>query len=206
MRTGKLIMVALAAAAALLAVPSAATAGSEKKPHPVHPANAAWPGTSGRSGVNGDPTINAASVNAFCSWRGRACNVAQSYTDRTSWASMTTGSGWAFDNFAGFSGQLVVSQSLVPRVPTVTWRRARRRAQPGLEELRHPDGGQGRRDTVVRLGWEFNEHVHGVVGREHPDLDQLLPQRGTNIRSTIPGRNSTGPSTRTARRAACAEA
>ena len=58
-----------------------------------------WPGANGRSGVNGDPVIDRASVQAFCTWRGRSCPVAMVYTSRDSWEKMTSGTGWMFDNF-----------------------------------------------------------------------------------------------------------
>jgi hypothetical protein len=109
------------------------------------------------SGVNGDPRIDRASVEAFCDWRGRDCPIAMAYTERSSWPKMTNGSGWMYDNFAGFPGRLVISQGLVPndRPGDLAacaagdhdddWRNF------GAEMVAH-----GRADSIVRLGWEFN--------------------------------------------------
>ncbi|GAA0805460.1 glycoside hydrolase family 26 protein [Spirilliplanes yamanashiensis] len=116
-----------------------------------------WPGDSGLSGANGDPVNDRAAVERFCAARGRSCGVAQTYTDRTSWESMTRGTGWTFADYAGFPGVLVVSQGLVPEgraadLPGCArgdfdahWR------DFGALMVRH-----GRGDSIVRLGWEFN--------------------------------------------------
>jgi hypothetical protein len=116
-----------------------------------------WPGPLGRSGVNGDPVIDRASIEAFCTWRGRACPIAHVYTDRSTWEKMTRGSGWVFDNMAGFPGTLVISQGLVPNP---------RRADmagcaAGSFDQYWRDFGRlmvdkGRAASIVRLGWEFN--------------------------------------------------
>lgn len=121
-------------------------------------ADGSWPGAGGLSGVNGDPVFDTAHVNAFCSARGRPCRIAQTYTDRTSWESMTRGTGWTFEFFSGFDGMLVISQGLVPNGAQgdlaacargehdADWRAF------GTLMLSHFRG-----DSVVRLGWEFNE-------------------------------------------------
>jgi hypothetical protein len=144
----RLIAVTLLVLGALALAPGAVDA---------RPADAAWPGATGLSGVDGDPSLDAASVNAFCTWRGRACGVAHTYTDRTSWTSMTSGSGWVFDNFAGFAGRLVVSQSLVPNGAHGDLAAC----ASGAHDQDWKNFGslmvrKGRPDTIVRLGWEFN--------------------------------------------------
>jgi hypothetical protein len=111
----------------------------------------------GKSGVNGDPVIDRASVEAFCTWRGRDCEVAHVYTDRTSWQAMTRGTGWTFDNFAGFPGQLVVSQGLLPEGHNADLAAC----AAGAHDQDWRDFGtlmvqKGRAASVVRLGWEFN--------------------------------------------------
>lgn len=116
-----------------------------------------WPGPDGRSGVNGDPRIDRASVEAFCAWRGRACPIAHAYTERSGWEKMTGGSGWTFDNFAGFPGQLVVSQGLVPD----TRRDDLAACATGAFDQHWRNFGslmvaKGRGASIVRLGWEFN--------------------------------------------------
>jgi hypothetical protein len=120
----------------------------------------AWPGSRGLSGVNGYPSLDAASVGQFCTARGRACNVAMTYTDRTSWQSMTSQTGWTFDNFSSFDGVLVISQGLVPA-----------NGQADLSACANGDHDEdfrnfgtlmsrsGRADSIVRLGWEFNEQT-----------------------------------------------
>jgi hypothetical protein len=116
-----------------------------------------WPGPAGLSGVNGDPLNDRAHVDQFCSARGRACEIAQTYTDRTSYQSMTGGTGWTFANFEGFPGALVVSQGLVPEGRAADLPACAR----GDFDNHWKDFGAlmvtyNRGDSVVRLGWEFN--------------------------------------------------
>jgi hypothetical protein len=125
---------------------------------PEQPSNRPrWPGLHGRSGVNGDPIIDRASVEAFCAWRGRDCEIAVVYTDRSNWDTMTRNSSWVFDNFEGFPGQLVVSQGLVPDDHQADLASCAR----GEHDRDWRDFGElmvrkGRADSIVRLGWEFN--------------------------------------------------
>lgn len=115
-----------------------------------------WPAQAGLSGVNGDPSIDADSVDAFCTWRGRPCGLAQVPTARDSWDSMTGGT-WFYDAFAGFPGRLVITQSLVPD--------GRPQDMAGCAAGDHDSDwrtfgrlmvANGRARSIVRLGWEFN--------------------------------------------------
>ncbi len=146
-----------------------------------------WPGPNGMSGVNGDPLFDTAHVRRFCTARGRACRVAQTYTDRTSWAAMTAGSGWTFDLFSDFDGMLVVSQGLVPigasaDLPACAagdhdqdWRNF------GTLMTRY-----GRGDSVVRLGWEFNEKTSPWRADDPRTWIACYRRAATNIRATNP--------------------
>lgn len=147
----------------------------------------AWPGANGLSGVNGFPVLNSESVDRFCADRGRPCTVAQTYTDRTDYESMTRGTGWTFEFFADFDGVLVVSQGLVP---------------DGGEQLLDDcaagdyDGHwrdfgslmveHGRGDSVVRLGWEMNEATMGWRGLDTADYLACYRRAADNLRTTNP--------------------
>ena len=147
----------------------------------------AWPGADGLSGVNGDPVLDAAHVNAFCAARGRPCRVAQTYTDRTSWESMTGGTGWTFELFADFDGVLVVSQGLVPEDSGAE-----------LEDCadgEHDDDWRAfgtlmrthyRGDSVVRLGWEFNEKTSSWRADDPQTWIACYRRAADNIRATNP--------------------
>ena len=149
--------------------------------------NGTWPGANGLSGVNGDPLFDTAHVNRFCTARGRPCRVAQTYTDRTSWAAMTAGSGWTFDLFSDFDGMLVVSQGLVPIG-----------ASADLAACAAGDHDQdwknfgalmtryGRGDSVVRLGWEFNERTSPWRADDPRTWIACYRRAATNIRATNP--------------------
>jgi hypothetical protein len=145
-------------AAGSISPPTAGSGGGAGTLPPVTPPTAAgWPGAHGKSGANGDPVIDRASVEAFCTWRGRPCAIAHVYTERSSWDKMTRGTGWSFDNFAGFPGQLIVSQGLVPNGGSGDLASC----ASGAHDQDFRDFGtlmvnKGRGASVVRLGWEFN--------------------------------------------------
>jgi hypothetical protein len=115
-----------------------------------------WPGQYGRSGVNGDPVINRASIEAFCTWRGRTCPIGHVYTDRSTWETMTD-SSWMFDYMEGFPGQLVISQGLVPNGRAADMDDC---AAGTFDRYWEHFGdlmvARGRANSIVRLGWEFN--------------------------------------------------
>lgn len=138
--------------------PSSAESRSASRLIALPRAAGAWPGPHGLSGVNGDPILDAAHVAAFCAARGQQCQVAQTYTDRTSYASMTSGTGWTFTYFDDFPGALVISQGLVPTGGEALLPRC---AAGEFDEQWRNFGNlmvqHGRADSVVRLGWEFNE-------------------------------------------------
>ncbi|HEU4349757.1 MAG TPA: hypothetical protein VFR35_18420, partial [Actinoplanes sp.] len=160
------------AASALLALPR--TAGQ-------------WPGPNGLSGVNGDPVFDTAHVQRFCAARGRPCKLAQTYTDRTTYESMTSGSGWTFEFFDDFPGALVISQGLVPARGEADLRRcaagefdAHWRAFGSLM-VRH-----GRGDSIVRLGWEFNERTTAWRATDTQAYIGCYRHAADNIRATNP--------------------
>jgi len=146
-----------------------------------------WPGPNGLSGVNGDPVLDAAHVQRFCAARGRPCKVAQTYTDRTTYASMTSGSGWTFEFFNDFRGALVISQGLVPTGGEADLPRC---AAGEFDELWRDFGNlmvrHGRGDSIVRLGWEFNERTMPWRGTDTEAYIGCYRHAADNIRATNP--------------------
>ncbi|MEV4636580.1 glycosyl hydrolase [Actinoplanes sp. NPDC049548] len=150
-------------------------------------ADGTWPGDHGISGVNGDPIFDTAHVNAFCSARGRPCRVAQTYTDRTSWESMTRGTGWTFELLSDFDGMLVVSQGLVPT--------GAKDELPACARGEHDADWRAfgtlmrthyRADSVVRLGWEFNETTSSWRADDPQTWISCYRRAADNIRATNP--------------------
>jgi hypothetical protein len=177
-------------AAVTASTPSASVAAAAKsarkliaRPRPA----GEWPGANGLSGVNGDPVLDAAHVQAFCSARGRPCKVAQTYTDRTSWAAMTSGTSWTFTFFENFDGALVISQGLLPTGGEgdlagcaagdydAYWRAF------GSLMVRY-----GRGDSVLRLGWEFNESTMPWRATDTQAWIACYRNAADNIRATDP--------------------
>jgi hypothetical protein len=146
-----------------------------------------WPGPNGLSGVDGDPIFDTAHVEQFCTARGRACRVAQTYTDRTSYPSMTSGTSWTFEFFAGFAGALVISQGLVPDGGEADLAGC----AAGQYDKQWRDFGDlmvahGRGDSVVRLGWEMNEATMAWRGLDTPAYIACYRHAADNIRATNP--------------------
>jgi hypothetical protein len=146
-----------------------------------------WPGPTGLSGVNGDPVFDTADVAQFCAARGRPCVVAQTYTDRTSYASMTSGTSWTFEFFADFDGMLVISQGLVPDGGESDLAGC----ASGEFDQQWRDFGRlmvqhGRGDSVVRLGWEMNETTMAWRGLDTDAYIGCYRHAAQNIRATNP--------------------
>jgi hypothetical protein len=159
--------------------PAAGSGGATSTP--------SWPGSQGKSGVNGDPVLDRASVEAFGTWRGRPCGVAHTYTDRSSWDSMTRGAGWVFSNFSGFPGLLVVSQGLVPNGRSADLQACAN----GTYDQNFKDFGStmvsnGRGASVVRLGWEFNGAYMPWAGTNAAVYKQCFQRAAAAIRQTNP--------------------
>jgi hypothetical protein len=171
---------------AAAATPSAATKSARTLVAETRIAGA-WPGPNGLSGVNGDPVLDTAHVDSFCTARGRLCRVAHTYTDRSSYSAMTSGTAWTFDNFATFPGALVISQGLVPT--------------GGAADMAGCATGEfdsdwrafgtlmtdaGRADSIVRLGWEFNESTMPWRGLNAATYVACFRHAATAIRATAP--------------------
>jgi len=108
------------------------------------------------SGVNGDPLINPASVDAFCAYRGSLCDIAHVYTARNSWAAIVQPS-FAQTNFAGWPGRLVIS---VPPYPENTGSSLATCATGAYDANWRTFGTTlnttGRQNSIVRIAWQAN--------------------------------------------------
>ena len=146
-----------------------------------------WPGENGLSGVNGDPILDTAHVEQFCTARGRPCKIAHTYTDRTTYETMTSGSPWTFDFFKDFPGALVISQGLVPAGGEADLAGC---AAGDFDEQWRDFGDlmvrSGRGDSVVRLGWEFNERTMPWRGIDTQAYVSCYRNAADNIRAANP--------------------
>nr|BFE69314.1 hypothetical protein GCM10020092_026150 [Actinoplanes digitatis] len=100
---------------------------------------------------------------------------------------MTAGTGWTFDLFADFEGMLVVSQGLVPigaaadLAACANGEKDRDWRNFGALMTRH-----GRGDSVVRLGWEFNERTSPWRADDPATWIACYRRAATNIRAGNP--------------------
>ncbi|MEU4218616.1 hypothetical protein [Actinoplanes sp. NPDC026623] len=167
--------------------PSSAESRSARRLIALPRVDGTWPGPNGMSGVNGDPLFDTAHVNAFCTARGRPCRIAKTYTDRASWESMTAGTGWTFDLFSDFEGMLVVSQGLVPIGASADLAAcANGERDRDWRNFGSLMTSLGRGDSVVRLGWEFNEKTSPWRADDPATWIACYRRAATNIRATDP--------------------
>ena len=96
------------------------------------------------SGVNGDPVMDAPSVEAFGNWRGKPVDVAVVSTDRTQGFDHMVDPGWIINNFRGWPGKLVIGWTGRQHFRNFTTRLV----------------AGGRAGTVVRFAWEFNGYMY----------------------------------------------
>lgn len=176
-----------AAASSSATSPSSAESRSAKRLLALPRTRGDWPGPNGLSGVNGDPTFDTAHVEAFCAARGRACRVAQTYTDRSTYESMTSGTGWTFEFFDDFPGALVISQGLVPTGGEAELPKC---AAGGYDEQWRHFGNlmvrHGRGDSIVRLGWEMQERTMPWRATDTQAYIGCYRKAATAIRATNP--------------------
>jgi hypothetical protein len=93
----------------------------------------------------------------FGDWRGRTLDVAQGYTDRRSWQGLVE-PGWFFDALDGFEGTIALSQPFFPEgTQGSTADCAAGAYDVGWQKLGTFLVERGRADTILRLGWGFND-------------------------------------------------
>ena len=126
---------------------------------PVDPLPPGSPNRSGQpwlSGVNGDPLIAPADVDAFCAARGSLCDLAHVYVARDSWSDIVEPS-FAETNFAGWPGRLVIS---VPPFPENADTSLATCATGAYDSYWRTFGTTlnttGRQNSIIRLAWQAN--------------------------------------------------
>jgi hypothetical protein len=149
-----------------------------------------WPGEHGKSGVNADPSIDLPSLQAFCSWRGRPCDLVHVYTDRKDWETMTR-AGWMFDAFAGYPGEVVISQGLVPERSAALAAADLAACAAGEHDEDFRAFGslmvnKNRAASVVRLGWEFNGDFMPWAATDTQQWKRCYRHAALAIRATNP--------------------
>lgn len=152
-------------------------------------ASGEWPGANGRSGVNANNEgISIASIDAFCDWRDRACEVTNTPTTRSTWDSMTgSGGQWLFNRLDGWPGQLVISQGLLPNSHAGQLAAC---ANGDFDQHWQNFGSlltsNDRADSIVRLGWEFNGSWTNWSATDTQDWIDCYRTAAQNIRITAP--------------------
>jgi hypothetical protein len=142
------------------ASPVAAATGPAARPR-AQPARTTGPWPTGISAGNVSQT------NAFANYRGRANDVVVMFTDPTSWGALTgPWIGDSVNHFSQFPGTWVVSVPMFPQPPGGTDLDAYSRqhlaacASGAYNNYFRQFGSwlvrQGRGDSFVRIGWEFN--------------------------------------------------
>jgi hypothetical protein len=129
-------------------------------------------------------------ANAWANYRGRPNDVVVTYSERTSWRTITNPwMGSTTGHFAGFAGTWVISQPLFPE------------SGPEKGNLRDCAAGaynahwrqfgtwlnrMGRSDSFVRLGWEFNGLWFAWAASDPDNWIQCFRNASSAIRATDP--------------------
>lgn len=108
------------------------------------------------SGVNGDPAMTPANVDAFCDWRGTPCDFALLYASRYSWSAVSQPTE-LLTSFATWPGRLTIS---IPPFPENVGG-SNATCATGAYDSYWRNFGQtlnnfGRQSSFIRLAWEGN--------------------------------------------------
>ena len=137
------------------------------------------------SGANDDPLIDPTDVDAFCSFRGELCDVAQVYVARDSWDSIVK-PGFAEQNFAGWPGRLVLTVPPFPEDGTSNLRTCATGAYNSYwKEFGRTLNSTGRQDSIIRLAWEANGDWYPWSGTDATAYVNCYRQVVNSIRSTV---------------------
>ncbi|WP_238429147.1 glycoside hydrolase family 26 protein [Frankia nepalensis] len=118
------------------------------------------------SGANGDPLITPNDVEAFCSFRGKPCDVAQVFVARNNWNSIVLPS-FAQQNFAGWPGKLILSVPPFPEGGGYSLQTCATGAYDSYwREFGRTLNSTGRQDSIVRLAWEANGNWYPWSGTD----------------------------------------
>jgi hypothetical protein len=108
------------------------------------------------SGANGDPAMTPADVDAFCTFRGSPCDLAETFVARNSWSAIVQPS-FAETNFAGWPGRLKIS---VPPFPENAGASLATCATGAYDSYWRTFGttlnSTGRQNSIIRIAWEAN--------------------------------------------------
>jgi hypothetical protein len=112
------------------------------------------PAGAGLGGMSGLNAGTMAQANAWSSFRGTPVNVVVTFSDRSSWSTMT--SPWVGSNFASFNGTWVISQPFFPTNQGSIAACAAGSYSSQWQQFGRWLVGQGRGNSIIRLAWEFN--------------------------------------------------
>jgi hypothetical protein len=108
------------------------------------------------SGANGDPRANPAEVDAFCNFRGSACDVALVYLQRDDWDAVSKPSS-LLNAFANWPGTLVMSVPPFPDNVGGNLGSCSSGAYDGyFRTLGESLNAAGRQGSFIQLAWEPN--------------------------------------------------
>ncbi|CAO5181205.1 hypothetical protein FAIPA1_40065 [Frankia sp. AiPs1] len=131
-----------------------------------------------------------AQANAWADFRGRPNDVVVMYTDRSSWSAITSPwIGRGTSTFAGFAGTWVITQPLFP--DSGPQRGNLTDCAAGSYDSYWRQFGrwlvaQGRGDSFVRLGWEFNGLWFAWAATDPQAWVQCFQHASVAVRSTSP--------------------
>jgi len=132
--------------------------------------------------------FDAAGANAFGTWRGRPSDIATTYVDPSSFASMS-GNPWSIYTWEGFQGRLSYGLRLLPTDGSGSLASIARGDQDATwEGVAQNLVRYGRGDSIVRLAWESNltGWRHAATAENASEWKRAYRRVATVMRRTAP--------------------
>jgi len=180
--------VAVCGAANLGAVPAGAVMAPTHSTALAGATAASSPNRSGLPWASGAylPADTPAAAAAFGAWRQRPLDIAEVWTNRSTWADITD-PAWLYPRWQGSPYTLVVTVPMLPNVPGVSIQACAGGAYNGYwRQFGQTISSYGLGSSIIRLGWEFNGKWYSWAATDPTAWAECWRQAVTSARSTAP--------------------
>ena len=180
--------VAVCGAANLGAVPAGAVMAPTHSTALAGATAASSPNRSGLPWASGAylPADTPAAAAAFGAWRQRPLDIAEVWTNRSTWADITD-PAWLYPRWQGSPYTLVVTVPMLPNVPGVSIQACAGGEYNGYwRQFGQTISSYGLGSSIIRLGWEFNGKWYSWAATDPTAWAECWRQAVTSAWSTAP--------------------